>query len=57
MQHLERLKYVTALYLNMVYFTIRLSTVSQDMTMIVTEFGKFRYNRLPIGMCASVETF
>ena len=27
------------------------------MTTIVTEFEKFRYNRLPIGMCASVYIF
>ena len=27
------------------------------MTTIVTEFGKFRYNRLPIGMCASGDIF
>ena len=26
---------------------------SQDMTTIITEFGKFRYNCLPMGMCAS----
>ena len=25
--------------------------------MIVTEFGKFRYNRLPMGMCASGDIF
>ena len=25
--------------------------------MIVTEFGKFGYNRLPIGMCTSVDIF
>ena len=34
------------------YYTIRLSSDSQDMTTIVTEFGKFRYNRLPMGVCA-----
>ena len=27
------------------------------MTKVVTEFGKFRYNRLPMGMCASGEIF
>ena len=37
----------------MVYHTISLSPASQDMTTIVTEFGKFRYNRLPMGMCTS----
>ena len=36
----------------MLYYTIRLSTASQDMTTTVTEFGKFRYNHLPMGMCA-----
>ena len=39
------------------YYTIRLSPAIQDMTTIVTEFGKFRYNRLPIGMCASRDIF
>ena len=27
------------------------------MTTIVTEFGKFEYNRLPMGMCASGDIF
>ena len=44
---------MTVLYLNMGYHTIRLSPAGQDMTTIVTEFGKFRYNCLPMGMCAS----
>ena len=35
------------------YYTIRLSPASQDTMTIVTEFGKFIYNRLPMGMCAS----
>ena len=48
---------MTALNLNMGYYTIRLSPASQDMTTIVTEFGKFRYNRLPMGMCASGDIF
>ena len=39
------------------YYTISVSPASQDMTTIVTEFGKFRYNRLPMGMCASGDIF
>ena len=27
------------------------------MTTIVTEFGKFRYNNLPMGMCSSGDIF
>ena len=33
-------------------YTIRLSPASQDMTTIVTEFGKFRYSSLPMGICS-----
>ena len=36
----------------MVYYNIRLSPASQYMMTIVTEFGKFRYNYLPMNMCA-----
>ena len=41
----------------MVYYNIRLSPASQYMKMIVTEFFKFRYNRLPMGMCTLVYIF
>ena len=51
-QQLEGFQYVTALDINMGYYNIRLSPASQDMTTIVTEFGKFIYNRLPMGVCA-----
>ena len=44
---------MAALYLNMGYYNIRLSPASQDMTAIVTEFGRLGYTFLPIGMCAS----
>ena len=57
MQQLEGFQYATALDINMEYYTIRIYHVSQDMTTIVTEFGKFRYNRLPTGMYASVDIF
>ena len=52
-QQLEGFQYTTALDLNMGYYSIRLSPDSQDMTPFVTKFGKFRYNCLPMGMCAS----
>ena len=52
MQQLEGFQYSTTLDINMGYYTIRLLCVSQDMTTIVTEFCRFRYTRLPMGMCA-----
>ena len=52
MHKLERFQYVTALDINMGYYTIRISPASQYMTRIVTEFGKFRYNHLPMVMCS-----
>ena len=57
MQQLEGFQYVTALYLNVGYYTIRLSPASQYMTTIVTKFGKLKYNLLPMGMCASRDIF
>ena len=35
------------------YYNIRLLPASQYMTKIVTECGKFRYNRVLMGTCAS----
>ena len=57
MQQLEGLQYTTAFHIKLGYYTIRNLPVSQYMTTIVTEFGKFRYKCLPMGMCASVDIF
>ena len=57
MHQTEVFQYATSLYLNMGYYTIRIFPASQDMTTIVTEFGKFRHNRLPMGMCALGDIF
>ena len=57
MHQLEGFQYATELDITMGYYTIRLSPASQDMTTIVTEFGKFKYNHLPIGMYASEDIF
>ena len=57
MQQLEVFHYVTALNLNMGYYTIRLTPTSQDIKAIVNKFGKFRYNRLPMGMFALLYIF
>ena len=56
-QHLEGFQYATVLYLKMGYYTIRLLPTSQDMTKIVNEFRKFRYNCHPMGMCALGDIF
>ena len=52
-QKLEGFQYATALDTNVGYYTISLSPAIQDITTIVTGFGKFVYNCLPMGMCAS----
>ena len=52
-QKLEVFQYATTLYINMGCSMIRLYNASEEMKMIMTEFGKFRYNCLPVGMCAS----
>ena len=56
-QKLERFQCMLVLDLNIGYYTIRLSLDSQYMTTIVTEFGKFNYNRLLMGMCHSGDIF
>ena len=42
---------------NMGYYTIKIMTKSCDLTNIVTDFGKFRYNRVPIGLHDSDDIF
>ena len=56
-QKLEVFQYAAVLDLNMGYYTIRLSPASQDMTAVITEFGKLRYNHLPMIVCASGDVF
>ena len=41
----------------MEYYTISISPASQDMTTIVTGFGKLRYNCFPMVMCDSGDIF
>ena len=52
MHQMEGFQYVISLDTNMVYYDIRIEPTSHDMTTIVTEFGKFRYNCLSMGICA-----
>ena len=56
-QQLEGFQYEIALDINMGYYTIIIFSTSQEITTIVTEFRKFRYNCLPMGMCASGDIF
>ena len=39
------------------HYNIRHSPSGQDMTTIVTEFGKFKHNCIHIGVCASGDIF
>ena len=57
LQQLEGFKFATALDLNMGYYTIPLAECSKNITTIVTEFGKFRYTCLPMGMVISGDVF
>ena len=57
MQQLKGFQYATAIYFKIGYYAIRISLATPDMKTIVTEFGKFGYNRLPMGMCASGDIF
>ena len=57
LQELEGFQYATSLDLNMGYYHIVLSDKSSDMCTIVTEFGKYRYKRLPMGVACSPDIF
>jgi len=57
LQQLEGFQYATSLDLNMGYYHIALSPEAADMCTIITEFGKFRYKRLPMGVSCSPDIF
>ena len=53
MQELEGFKWALTLDLNMGYYIIRLDLCSQDICIIITPWGRYKYLRLPSGiMCA-----
>ena len=57
LQQLESFRYATSLDINMGYYHIRLSERSSDMCTIITEFGKYKYKRLPMGVSCSPDIF
>ncbi len=54
---LEGFQYATSLDLNMGYYHIELSPDSKRLCTIVLPFGKFEYQRLPMGLCNSPDIF
>ena len=54
---LEGFKFATSLDLNMGYYhDIELSSASKRLCTIVLPFGKFEYQRLPMGLCNSPDS-
>jgi hypothetical protein len=50
LQELEGFTYATALDLNMGYYTSRLDAQASEMCTIIFPWGKYSYNRLPMGL-------
>ena len=55
--NLEGFQYATSLELNMVYYHIRLSDQASNLCTIILPWGKYKYKRLPMGICNSPEIF
>jgi hypothetical protein len=54
---LEGFQYATSLDLNMGYYHIELSPASKQLCTIVLPWGKYEYQRLPMGLCNSPDIF
>lgn len=57
LQKLEGFQHATSLDLNMGYYHIELTPNSKRLCTIVLPFGKFEYQRLPMGLCNSPDIF
>jgi hypothetical protein len=53
---LEGFKYGIALDLNMAYYHIELSDTTKELCTITTQWCKYEYRRLPMGLCNIVPT-
>lgn len=54
---LEGFRFATSLDLNMGYYHIELNPDSKKLCTIVLPFGKYEYQRLPMGLCNSPDLF
>ena len=57
MLKLEGFQYGTSLDLNMGYYHIELTPTSRKYCTIVLPWGKYEYQRLPMGLCNSPDIF
>ena len=57
LQELEGFTFATALDLNMGYYTIRLDGDAQKICTIILPWGKYSYQRLPMGIAGSPDIF
>ena len=54
---LEGFSYATSLDLNMGYYHIELDMFSKELCTIILPWGKYEYQRLPMGLCNSPDIF
>ena len=57
LQKLEGFMWATSLDLNMGYYHIRLTPFSKKLCTVVFPWGKYSYNRLPMGLLVTADTF